>query len=200
MADIKLFEYAPTRSARCRWTLLEAGLDYESVDGPENIGSEALTAVHPLGKLPAAVIDGKPLFESAAISTAIADLVPDKNLIAKPGSWERTLHLQWSLYTLSEMEAWLWSSGINTFVLPEDERIAEVIPQNAKMFQQGAAGMDAALADAEYLVGDRFSVTDIIAAYAVNWGRRQGLIEDCPNLQAYMERLLAREHCTLAKD
>lgn len=67
MPDIKLYELGPTRSARCRWTLLEAGLEYESVgNDPGIIGSEELKRVHPLGKLPAAIIDGKPLFESAA--------------------------------------------------------------------------------------------------------------------------------------
>jgi glutathione S-transferase len=95
MPDIKLFELAPTRSARCRWTLLEAGLEYESIGNSIDVFSSVdLKAVHPLGKLPAVIIDGKPLFESAAISTAIADLVPEKKLIAAPGSWSRSLHDQ----------------------------------------------------------------------------------------------------------
>lgn len=93
MPEIKLYELGPTRSARCRWALLEAGLEYESVgNDPSIIGSDELRDVHPLGKLPAAIIDGKPLFESAAIATAVADLVPEKELIAPPGSWSRALH------------------------------------------------------------------------------------------------------------
>jgi len=87
MTKITLYEYAPTRSARCHWTLLEAGLAFESVGGsPEILGSEDLAAVHSLRKLPAARIDGKPLFESAAISTAFADLVPEQGLIASKHS------------------------------------------------------------------------------------------------------------------
>ena len=79
MATIKLYEFEPTRSARCRWTLLEAGLDYESINnGPQGIGSDEVKKIQPLGKLPAAEIDGKPLFESVAISTAIADLDRDR--------------------------------------------------------------------------------------------------------------------------
>ena len=197
MPSIKLFEYTPTRSARCRWALLEAGLEFESVSGPELIGTPELTAVHPLGKLPAAVIDGKPLFESAAIATAIADLVPERNLIAKAGTWERHLHDQWSAFTLTELEAWLWSSAINTFILPEDQHVKDVIPQNNAMFKRGAAAMDAAIADKSYLVGDAFSVTDIIAGYAVNWGRRQGLLDEFANLNTYLARITDREHCTL---
>ena len=115
MPQITLYEHAPTRSARCRWTLLEAGLAYESVgNASEFIGSAGLRAVHPLGKLPVAIIDGRLLFESAAIATAIADLSPERGLIAKPGSWSRALHDQWVSFALTEMEPWLWSSEINS--------------------------------------------------------------------------------------
>ena len=198
MPTIKLFELEPTRSARCRWTLLEAGLEYESVNrGPAIFGSEDLTAVHPLGKLPAAVIDGKPLFESAAISTAIADLVPDQNLVAKPGTWARSLHDQWTQYALTEMEAWLWPNLLNTFILPEEKRVTENIEQNIGMFKRGAAAMDQALGAADYLVENRFTVTDIIVGYTVNTGRRQGCLDGFSNLHGYLERLFARAHCTL---
>ena len=64
MPRIQLYELGPTRSARCRWTLLEAGLAYESIgNAPAILGSAELKRVHPLGKLPAAIIDGRPLFE-----------------------------------------------------------------------------------------------------------------------------------------
>jgi len=29
---IKLYEYGPTRAARCLWTLRELGIDFESVE------------------------------------------------------------------------------------------------------------------------------------------------------------------------
>lgn len=198
MATIKLFEFEPTRSARCRWTLLEAGLEYESVNrGPEIFGSAELGKVHPLGKLPAAVIDGKPLFESAAISTAIADLVPDRNLVAKPGTWARSLHDQWTQFALSEMEAWLWPNFLNTVILPEEQRISACLEQNAGMFKRGAAAMDRALGESNYLVENRFTVTDFIVGYTVNSGRRQGYLDGFSNLQGYLGRLFARGHCTL---
>ncbi len=200
MATIKLFEFEPTRSARPRWALLEAGIEYESVGNSREVfGNPDLRRVHPLGKIPAAVIDGKPLFESAAISTAIADLVPEKNLVAKPGTWARTLHDQWTQYVQNEMEAWLWPNLLNTFILPEDQRITENLEQNAAMFKRGAAALDSVLAASDYLVEGQFSVTDIIASYAVNLGRRMGQLEDFSNLQAYLNRVFEREHCTLDK-
>jgi glutathione S-transferase len=202
MPEIKLFELAPTRSARVRWTLLEAGLEYESVgNSVEVFSSGALRSVHPLGKLPAAIIDGRSLFESAAIVTAIADLVPERNLVARPGTWSRYLHYQWLSFTLSEMEAFVQSSEINTidFVLPRDQHVPGIISQNSMLFRKGAAVLEDVLGEADYLVENRFTATDIFVSYTVNWGHGEGLIDGCPNLQAYLERLYARPCCTLAR-
>ena len=197
---IKLFELGPTRSSRARWTLLEAGLDYKSIgNSVEIFESEELRKVHPLGKLPAAIIDGKPLFESAAIVTAIADLVPDKNLIAKPGNWSRYLHYQWVSFALTEMEAFLQSIEVNRleFLMPKEKQVPAIIAQNEALFRRAAAALDDHLGKADYLVDDRFSVTDIFVGYTVYWGDEDGLLQGFPNLRAYLGRLQAREHCTL---
>ncbi len=197
--NIKLFEYPPTRSARCRWILDEVGAKYESIEGQDVFGSDELKKIHPLGKVPAAVIDGKPLFESAVISTYIADQFPEKELVAKPGTWSRTLHDQWTCYCLSEMEAWLWSSAVNKFVLPEEERLPDVYEQNAKLFSASAAVVDQALMEEDYLVDNRFSVTDIIVGYTINWADNWKLIGSFKNLQNYLDRLYKRPSCTLEK-
>ena len=200
--SIKLFELGPTRSARCRWTLLEAGLEYESIGNrPDIIGSEELRKVHPLGKLPAAIIDGRPLFESAAISTAIADLVPEKDLVAKPGTWSRALHDQWVCFALTEMEPWVSSTELNSldFVLPKDQHVPAIIQQNSMMFRRSAAALEEVLGTTAYLVEGRFTVTDIIVGYTINFGHEQGLVSVFPNLMAYLKRLYQREHCTLVR-
>ena len=197
--NIQLYEYGPTRSQRCRWTFLEAGIDYESIDGGNLFGTPELKKVHPLGAIPAMTVEGKPLFESAAICTYIADLVPEKGLVATSGTWERALHDQWTCYVLSEMEAYTWSSARNTFVLPEEKRLPVVFGQNAEGFKRGAAPMNDALADTDYLVANRFSVTDIIASFTVNWGGSLGLLDEFEHLQAYLERLLERPHCPFSR-
>ena len=199
MPDIKLFELAPTRSARCRWTLLEAGLKYESIGNDIGVlESQALRDVHPLGKLPAAIINGKPLFESAAIASAIADLVPDRNLIAKPGTWARALHDQWVSFALTELEAFVQSTEINSidFVIPKSQHVPAIIEQNNMLYKKGAAALEKVLGDADYLIENRFTVTDIIVGYTIHFGDEQGLLEGFPNLRAYLDRLMQREHCT----
>ncbi len=203
MANVTLYEYEPTRSKKCRWALLEAGLEYESIgNSPQIIGSEELRKVHPLGKLPAAKIDGKPLFESSAIVTAVADLVPERNLIAKPGSWERHLHDQWTCFAASELEAWAWSGMLNThdFLLPKEQHVPAVIGQMKTLFQRGAGALETYLGAADYMIGDRFTVTDIIVGYALNLGRGIGFLDDgFTHLHAYLDRLYDRQHCTLSR-
>ena len=202
MPDIKLFELGPTRSSRARWALLEAGLNYESIGNSVDIfDSKELRKVHPLAKLPAAIIDGRPLFESAAIVTAIADLVPDKNLLARPGTWSRYLHYQWLSYALSEMEAFLQSTEVNRleFLLPKEQHVPEIVEQNELLFKKGAAALDDFLGKTDYLVDNRFSATDIFVGYTVSWGDEDGLLAEFPNLLSYLDRLLEREHCTLTR-
>ena len=197
-ARIKIYELGPTRSARVRWTLLESGLPFESAGNDVSIiGSQELRQIHPLGKLPAALIDGRPLFESAAIVAAIADLVPDRKLIAPPGSWSRHLHNQWVSFVLSEMEAFVQSSEINTidFILPEQQRVPEILEQNAMLYRKGAAVLNDVLGASEFLIDNRFSVADIFVGYTVHWGDEFKLLDGFPHLQAYQTRLAQREHC-----
>ena len=194
---ITLYGYGYTRSARCLWTLLELGLEHEYVDDRALIHTDTLRAVQPLGKLPAAVVDGEPLYESAAICTYFCDLAPERKLIGAPGTRERALHLQWTSFVLTEIEAWLWSNAKHGGMYPEDKRVPAVIPVNAQEIRNGLSVVDAALADDDYLVANAFSVTDIIVSWAVNWARRMDHLEGLEHLARWLERLLARPHCRL---
>lgn len=198
--DVILYEAGTSRSARCRWTLLETGIAFKSVSRPKLIGSYEVKGLHPLGKLPVAIIDGQALFESAAVCIYFADHAPVSNLIAHPGTWARAQHDQWISFTLTEMESWLWNTAVNQYVLPPDQRIDAGFEQNAMMFKRAASALNDVLSSRDYLVDGRFTVTDIIVGWTVNWGRRQGLIDGMDSLHSYLERLLARPHCALAKD
>ncbi len=198
--SITLYGLGPTRSARVLWTLRELDLEFEYIEGRHLIGSDELRAVHPLAKLPAIVIDGRPLFESVAICTHLADTNPDADLIAESGTWQRALHEQWSAFVLSELEAWLWINARHTFVYPEEQRIPAILPLNRAEAKKALDVFEHELSERNYLVGDRFSVTDIIVGYAINWARRAELLSKHPALLAYLDRLRERDACTLSAD
>lgn len=198
--EVTLFGTGTNRSARCQWTLQEAGIDYAAIDRRDMTSLEEMRRYHPLAKIPAAVIDGRPLLESAAICTYIADRVPAAKLIAAPGTFARAEHDQWVAFCLAEMEAWLWNNAVNQYVLPEERRITATFEQNVHMFKRSAAVVEAHLAQHDYLVEDRFTVTDIIVGWCLNWARRLGHLEEFPALNRYVQRLLARPLCALARD
>lgn len=195
--DIILYEYGRSRSKQVRWTLEELGLPYRATGDVNILHSEELKKVNPMGKVPAVLINGEPLFEAAAICTYLADLAPEKGLIAPSGTRERALHLQWVSFALTELEAYVWSNARNTFVLPERERVKALFKQNNKAFLHAAKVLDKVLGTTDYLVVNQFSVTDILVGFVVNWGSSAGLLEETPNLQKYVDRLKQRPHCTL---
>ncbi len=154
--DITLYEYGPSRSKQARWALLECDLEFKVIGGLEILHSEELKKVNPMGKVPAILINGEPLFEAAAICTYLADLVPEKKLLAPSGSRDRALHMQWVSFALSEMEAYLWSNARNTFVLPKEQRNKALFEQNNEAFKHAAKVLDKILSETDYLVGKPF--------------------------------------------
>jgi glutathione S-transferase len=99
------------------------------------------------------------------------------------------------------MECWVSSTELNSidFVLPKQEHVPAIIEQNNKMFRRSAAALDGVLKEVDYLVENRFTVTDIIVGYTLNFAEEQGLLTEFVNLGGYMERLYARQHCTLRR-
>jgi len=127
--------------------------------------------------------------------------VPEKNLVAKPGTWSRALHDQWVCFALSEMESWLWSTELNTLdeALPAEQRVPAIVEQNSRLFRRSAKALDMALAETSFLVEDRFTVTDIIVGYTLVFGQEQKLLDGFAHILAYLDRLFEREHCTMPR-
>lgn len=48
--SFKLYEFAVTRSSRVRFTLLELGISFESIEGPEAFKHPDVAEIHPLKK------------------------------------------------------------------------------------------------------------------------------------------------------
>ena len=198
--QITLYGFGGTRSARCQWTLLELGVEFEFIEKRELIGSDELRQIHPQAKLPAMLADGFALFESVAICNYACDLFPENALLARPGTRERALHDQWCAFTLSEMEAYLWSNAKHQIFYPESKRVAEIVEPNIEEFRAGAAVIDELLGKQAFMLGDAFTLTDIVVAWTLNWGRRLKTIDGFDNIPPYLERLFCRPHCCLNKD
>ena len=195
--NIKLYGMGRTRSARCRWTLDELGLAYEYVDDRSLLHSEELRGLHPQGKMPAILIDGQPLFESAPICEYLCDLVAEPTLIGAVGTYERAQHAQWTSFVLTELDAYLWSDFRHTRVYSEEHRSTRITASNAKEIQSALNVLDKELASRNFLIGNRFSVTDIIVGWSISWAANTGHLAAFTQLSRYLARLQERDHCTI---
>jgi len=180
--------------------LLELGVEFEYVDDSSLIGTENLRKLQPQGKLPATVVDGESLFESAAICTYLCDLYPEKKLIAEVGSRERALHDQWCSFALTEIEGYLWSSYKHNSFYPLEKRVTGVLSTNTEEIVAGLSVLESALDVTTYLTGSNFSVTDIIVGFTINWSKSAGHLEKFPVLSRYLERLHARDLCAFKRN
>ena len=193
---MRLFGPSPTRATRPMWTLAELETEYEGVT--ENAFQHPeLRNYHPLGRIPVMDINGRGLFESAAICTYLADLKPEKKLSSPSGTWQRALHDQWTSFALTEMEAWAWSTFRSKNIVPEEERVPEVYEFNRKAYRGSAEALERALEGNEYLIDNRFSVTDIIGGWTCHFGARLEYNDEFHNIGAYVDRLMARSKCKL---
>lgn len=122
-------------------------------------------------------------------------------MIAAAGTYERAQHERWVSFALSELDAWLWHTFTMSMRLKEEERSPAVVAHNKSMWSRAVAvTVEPHLAQHDYFVGDAFSCADIVMAWSLNWGRRQGLLQEFPATTRYMSRMLAMPHCALSKD
>jgi glutathione S-transferase len=196
---LTFFEFSGSRSDRVLWALQELDVVFERRNDQGLFGSDELKAVHPQGKLPAIMDDGRPLFESAAICTWLADKHADKGLCFASGTWERALHDQWTAFVLSELEAHLWIRARNTFIYEKGDRLKAVFEQADKEAVASIATLDTHLSANEYMVAGQFSVTDIITGFATNWAQSTGVTGDAPHVEAYNARLRERPNYPVEK-
>ena len=191
---MKLYEFGPTRSIRARWTLQELGVEFESIPinllAGEHLQPKFLK-INPAGKIPVLVDDDLVLTESVAIVLYLADKYSNKGLVPTELKERAQVH-RWLLFAATELEQPLWRIARNTMLYPEDQRLPADVVLASQEFKAMAAVLEEHMQRRQFLVGDRVTVADFVAAYTLDWANEYKLLEDCPQLLAYMKRMYAR--------
>jgi glutathione S-transferase len=189
---MKLYEFAFTRSIRARWTLQELGVDFEAIN-VNLFGGEArrpeFLRLNPAAKLPVLVDGDFVLTESAAIVLYLAEKYR-KFLPAEPRG--RAEVNRWLLFTVTELEQPLWRIAKNRNLYPEAQRLAADIPLASQDFRAMADVAEKHMQGRKFVVGDDVTVADFVLAYTLDWANEVQLLDRCPQLVAYMERMYAR--------
>ena len=191
---MKLYEFGPTRSIRVRWTLQELGVDFEAISVNLAAGEHRrpeFLKLNPTGKVPVLIDGDLVLSESVAIVKYLAEKYPDRGLV--PTSLRDRAEVdRWLLFTATELEQPLWRISRHSFVYPVADRIPADVPLASREFKEMATIPEQHLQHRQFVVGDHATVADFVLAYTLDWANEIGLLGDCPNLRAYIERMYSR--------
>ena len=186
---MRLYHVPNSSSQRVLWLLEEIGEPYDLTvlgDRASRLADPEHMARHPMGRVPVVENDGEYIFESAAICLHIADSYPNAGLIPSPGTQERGLVYQWSLFAITEIQAKLIQSRMSRESDPQGSETAK------ESLLEAAAVLEKALDGHDYLVGNRFTVADVLVSAALGAVRRLDVAELPPGPNAYLDAIDAR--------
>ena len=155
------------------WALEEAGVAYKYVaiefGGNQLGGSQHADYLvkNSQGKLPTLEHDEFILTESAAIINYIDSLTEDCFIPIKAKA--RAKYDELSFFILAEMEQGLWTTGKHKFALPEEHRVADILPTAKFEFAKAINAFDKLFTTGNYILGDSFTFADILLAHTINW-------------------------------
>ena len=198
-----------SRSQRMLWLLEELGLEYTiqpwQRDKKTMLAPPELRAIHPLGKSPIVVDGDLVLAESGAIIETLVERYDAGNTLVPPRDsaafqrWRYWLHYAEGS-AMPPLLLKLIFDKIRTAPMPFFAKpFARAIADKANA---GFIGpqltlhldfMEAALANSEWFVGDRFSAADIQLSFPLEAAAsRAGLDHNRPRLLHWLQRIHAR--------
>jgi glutathione S-transferase len=182
--SIVLYHHPFSRAANVVWMLEEVEATYEIRNVDIMKGAQKapeILALNPMGKLPILVDGAATVTEASAIALYLADRYAYGRLAPRVDEPERGTYLRWSFFAPSVIEP------------------GAMAKMNNWTFREGQAGwgsyeamlgaMESALSHGDWILGDRFSMADVVFGGAVRFMLLSKMIEARPAFSAYAERL-----------
>jgi len=177
------------RDMRVRWALEEVGQPYNvRLVTFAQMKEPAHIAIQPFGQIPTYEDGDLALFETGSIILRIAEQHP--GLLPKNAN-ARARAITWMFAAVSTVEPPIveWSGAM---ILERDKPwFDQRLPMLLNSIRKRLGELSRHLTDNEWLDGD-FSVGDIMITHVIERARSSGLIEEFPNLTAYLARAEAR--------
>jgi glutathione S-transferase len=185
--SIVLYHHPFTRAANVVWMLEEVGAPYEVRHVDIMKGGHKtpeMLALNPMGKLPVLTDGDAVVTESAAIGLYLADRHAYGRLAPRVEDPARATYLRWVLFAPSVIEPGL---------------LAKMSGWSFKESQAGwgshdamLSAMESAVTGRDFVLGDTFSMADVIFGGTVRYMLTFKTLEPRPAFTAYAERLAAR--------
>ena len=192
---ITAFESSPgrgrglARDMRVRWALEEVGQPYDvRLVSFRAMKEPAHLALHPFGQIPTYEEGDLALFESGAIVFHIAEshagLLPDD-------ANARSRAIMWMFAALSTVEPPIVDRDIVRFAERDKSWREERMAMVNDRIRVRLGELSTRLGDADWLDG-AFSAADILMVHVLRRLEGSGLLDEYPNLSAYIARAEAR--------
>ncbi len=192
---ITAFENSPdrgqghARDMRVRWALEEAGLPYEiRLLSFQAMKEPAHLALQPFGQIPTYEEHGLALFETGAIVLHIAEHHPG---LLPEDPEARARAISWMFAALSTMEPVIVEREMAGYLEGDRNWYQERLGMVEDRIRRRLGQLSARLSDADWLDG-AFSAADILMVTVLRRLEGAGLLEEYPNLAAYVARGQAR--------
>jgi glutathione S-transferase len=182
---LRLYDMARAPNPRrVRWFAAEKAIALETIEidivSGANLGADYL-AINPRGVVPTLLLaDGSILDESVAICRYLEGLHPEPNLMGRDGlemaqieRWQRRMEFDglFNIAAVFRNTAPAYATRGMPGVLPPTPAIPELAVRGALLAGDWLDQLDQRLATAPFVAGDRFSIADITAAIAVDFGK-----------------------------
>lgn len=192
---ITIYGLAGSRSARAVWTLEELEWPYRHVAVDlrrRRAAGRPLTALNPAAKVPVLEDGDLVLTESMAICLYLAEQDPQRRLLAGDKPEARARLYQWCSFAISELEQPLWTKAKHEFVLPRRLRVPSLAESLHHELEAALRILELGLGERPWIVGDRFTVADILIANTLGWLDADEWSIESATLKAYLERARRR--------
>lgn len=163
----KLIGLPRTRAFRVVWMLEELGADYEIEPAPPR--SDQAKSYNPSGKVPILQCGDDLIIDSVAIIQFLAD--KHGKLTYPAGSIDRAKQDSWTQFAMDDIESPLWFNAKHTFILPEDLRSDTARKACRYDFDRALSVLETRLGEKTYLMGEEFTVPDILMGHCANWAQ-----------------------------
>lgn len=189
---MKLFFAPQTRAVSSRWAMEEVAAPHDLVrlKFPDELTNPELQQANPLGQIPTLVDGDQVVTESAAIALYLADRFPQAGLAPAPE--ERHEYYQWAFFVGAAIEPHLLEFFLQTVRLPEGERSPERATKAKESLDRVFGIVNDRLAGREYLLGDKFSMVDVVLGSVLGWAQMMNLLQGYEHVKAYSKRVHSR--------
>ncbi len=191
---IQIYGSPKSSAGRCFLMLEECGLNYQVMPldmGKKEHKAEHFLKLNPNGKVPCIVDDGFVLWESAAIVQYLAQKYKPEML--GTSLKDKAMVQQWSFWTMTEAQPPLVDILIQKVFMPADKRDHALIERCEKKLPNLFVVLENELKNKKFLVGETYSVADVMVASATNLALSLGIdFSQYPNIKSWMAEISSR--------